>query len=595
MRIATIDGRIVRRLQRDGIEFTVSIGRKLVCDGIEYELEKTVGGGGSGDVWLADAEGKRWAVKMLRAGGDRTRAERFDREASFQAESQHDHIARVVGRGEHEGRPFYIMPFYPDSLRSVIDRGEADAKTLLAFLQQIGEALQFAHERGVAHRDVKPENVLVNGATAALADFGIAHFADSTLTAASDLVGNRDYRAPEQRRGQDARNVGRAADVYALGLIINECFTGAIPAGPTYRLIETSHPTFSYLDPIVARMLSQVPDNRPSVTDVLTDVYFSEAKRTDEIGDIECQFRLLGAEAHENADYFDAVVEQSSEDVWYATRLIATKARDEILQYNGNWHMRLGYKADAFLVSLCVQSRLLDLCQRKFNYESNVYTRDNSYTPLDLDGDEEHGRLYDQARALVSEYPLPPGHDLSGRILKTFASCADYHCAELLSDARRVVSEVRENLLGAPILWIVRYLALNVPFATDISDLADHIQIDWSRSETFATNSDDHELFSQSHRAMDPEPVLDALKDSWDVSVRRIDDEWWSIMFRSPDEYQRFRAFSLARATPQSLLEADINDILRDPSTAGGITSIRLSSDFDVCNTLAKVLGLREL
>ncbi|WP_246305253.1 serine/threonine-protein kinase [Nocardioides marinisabuli] len=571
------------------------MGRSFTCDGIAYELRKTVGGGGSGDVWLADADGQCWAVKILKVRGDQRRAERFDREASFQSGCGHDHIAPVVGRGVHEERPFYIMPFYPESLRDVIDRGQTDVETLLDYVQQIADALQFAHARGIAHRDVKPENVLINGASATLADFGIAHFADSTLTAASELIGNRDYRAPEQRRGQDARNVGQEADVYALGLIVNECFTREIPAGSSYRLIESSYPSLSYLDPIVASMLAQVPGNRPAVADFLTEIRFSRAMRMKEIGGIVEQFRLNDDGAHDGVDDIDAVFEQAGEDVWYAIRLIATKTPDEIRRYNGNWHMRLGYNADALLLNLCIQSRLFELCQRKFYYESNVYARDDLYTSLDPTSDPRHGFLYDQARTLVREHPLPRAHDLSGRILKTFASCADYHCEELLADARQIVSEVRENLLGAPILWIVKYLAMNVPSITGVGDVADHIQIDWGRSDTFANNSDNPELFLQPHYAMDPEAVLNSLTESWNVSVKKTGDEWWSVMFRSPGEYQRFRKHCLARATPQSLFEADVKDILRDVTVAGGITRITLNSSFDVCNTLAKVLGLRDI
>ena len=573
----------------------MKMGRTLACDGIDYKLQETIGGGGSGDVWLADAGGQAWAVKILRAGDDRRRAERFEREASFQASCQHDHIARVVGRGVHDGRPFYVMPFYPDSLRNVIDRGETDVKTLLAYMQQIGAALQFAHGRGIAHRDVKPENVLIKGASAALADFGIAHFANSALTAASELVGNRDYRAPEQRRGQDSRAVGPAADVYAMGLIVNECFTRELPAGPSYRSIEASHPNFCYLDPIVSRMLAQVPANRPAVADFLTDVCFTEAQRSDEVRDIEEGLRLSDGALPEDVGRFDALFKQAAEDVCYATRLIATRRPDEIDQYNGNWHMRVGYKADDFLVNLCMQSRLVDLCQRKFDYESNVYANGNVYKPLDLDGDPSHKELYDQARALVSEYPLPPAYDLSGRILKTFASCADYHCAELLTDAGRLVSEVRVNLLGAPILWIVQYLVSNVPSIRDIGDVADHIQLDWGRSENFAENPDDPKLFLQPHPAMDPEPVLNALRAQWDVSIKKFDDESWAVMFRAPEEYRRFHEHSMALAKPGSLFEADVKDILRDSRSAGGITQITLNSGFDVGNTLAKILRLRDL
>ncbi|WP_353953561.1 serine/threonine-protein kinase [Knoellia sp. S7-12] len=569
-------------------------GHRLTCKGIDYELQTTVGGGGAGDVWLSEAQAKLWAVKLLRVGADEKRVERFNREALFQASCRHDHIVPVVARGEYEDRPFYIMPFYPDTLRGVIDRGETDASTLLSYIQQIGAALQFAHERGVVHRDVKPENVLIDGAFAALADFGIAHFADSALTSAGELVGNRDYRSPEQRKGQDARDVGPEADVYALGMIVHECFTRELPVGPRYRSIEASHPLMSYLDPVVTRMLAQSPGDRPAIADILTDIRFLEAKKADDIDDIQEALRLDHDDPPGSAARFDALFRQASEDIWYAARLIRTKTPDELTQYNGNWHMRLGYDADAFLVNPCVQSRLIDLCQRKFDYESNTYTRGQPYSPLDLDGEPKHRELFVQAQALVSEHWLPPADDLSGRILKTFASCADYHCVELLSDARQIVSEVRKNLLDVPILWLATYLAMNAPRIADVNNVTDRILINWQRSRTLDENPDDPRLFTQPHPLLDPGPVMAAFRASWDVSISKVGDEWFSVLFRTPGEYRRFRQHSLSLARPRSLFEADVMDLFHGAVSAGGITQIQLNSGFDVRSTLAKILGLRD-
>jgi serine/threonine protein kinase len=570
-------------------------GHRLTCAGIEYELQKTVGGGGSGDVWLARAQASLWAVKVLKSGADHKKIERFDREASFQESCGHDHIVPVVGRGKHEGQPFYIMRYYPDTLRRVIDRGGADARTLLSYIEQIGEALQFAHEHGIVHRDIKPENIVVEGESAALADFGIAHFVDSTLTSVGDLVGNRDYRAPEQQKGRDARDVGPAADVYALGLIVNECFTGQTPAGPSYSSIEASHPLMSYLDPIVARMLAQSPGNRPAAVDVLTDIRFFEAKKNEEIADIEEALRLDDKVPQSDAEQFDPLFRQASEDIWYATNLIASRTPAELEQYNGNWHMRVGYQADAFLRNLCVQSRLLDLCRNKFDYESNIYKRGQFYKPLDVDGDPKHRALYGQAQALVVDHPLPREHDLSGRILKTFASCADYHCEELLTEAVRTVADVDENLLDAPILWMVKYLASYVPSVRDVDDLADRVRINWWRAATFDENDDDAELFTKIPRVLDPDPVFEAFKKSWDVTITKHDGGHCSVLFRTLSEYQRFRAHALGLAEPQSLFEADVKDLFRNAACAGGITQLTLNLGFDVSNTLAKVLGLRDI
>jgi len=566
-------------------------GHSMTCAGVEYKLQTTVGGGGSGDVWLARAQESLWAIKVLRSGANREKIKRFHREASFQESCGHDHIVPVVGRGEYGGQAFYIMPYYTDTFRRIVDRREADATTLLSYIEQVGEAVQFAHEHGIVHRDIKPENIVVDGNFAALADFGIAHFVDSTLTSVGDLVGNRDYHAPEQQKGRDARDVGPAADVYALGLVVNECFTGETPAGSSYTAVETSHPLMSYLDPIVARMLAQSPGNRPTIADVLTHIRFFEAKKNDEIAEIEDTLRLDANVPRSDSEKFQPLFRQASEDIWYAASLIASKTPTELNDYNGNWHMRVGYDADAFLRNLCVQSRLLDLCRSKFEYETTIYRGGQSYKPLNVDGEAIHRNLYSQARAVVSDHPLPPEHDLTGRILKTFASCAEHHCAELLTEARRAVAEVDDNLLDAPILWIVKYLASNVPSIRHVDNLSDRFRINWSRSGTFEENIDDAGLFTKIPRVLDPDPVLEAFKESWGVAITRIDDWRCSIMFRTPSEYQRFRAYALGLAEDQSLFEADVVDLFRDAASAGGITQLTLSLSFDVSNTLAKVLG----
>lgn len=565
----------------------------LTCDGVSYRLQKTVGGGGSGDVWLAEAQDSQWAIKLLKPGTDQKKIERFQREASFQESCSHDDIVRVVGKGEHEGQLYYIMPRYGDTLRSIIDKGDADAGTLLSYIRQIGTALQFAHESGVVHRDVKPENVLVDADSAALADFGIAHFADSTLTLAGDQIGNRDYRAPEQRKGQDARLVGAAADVYALGLIINECFTREIPAGPSYRSIEESYPLMSYLDSIVERMLAQSPDNRPAMADVLTDIRFFEAKKNDEIADVEEALRFFDKDVAEGTNQLDEMYRRASEDVWYAAGLLTSKTTDELDKYNLNWRSHFRYDAGDFLRNLCVQSRLIETCQRKFDYESSVYKQGRFYKPLDVDGDPRHRELYNQVEGLLLDHRLPPDYDLSGRILKTFASCVDYHCAEILKEARQISSQVDENLIDAPILWMIRYLASYVPSIMDVDCVVDCISINWERSESVSEIDDDSKVFTQVHPALDPEPVLKALRDSWDVATRSIDEDRCVITFQAPGEYQRFREHALNLAEPETIMQADVMDLFRDAVRADGITQLTLSSTFDVCVTLAKILDIQ--
>src|SRR5262249_53173410 len=140
---------------------------------------------------------------------------------------------------------------------------------VLPLFSKILDGVEAAHLLGAVHRDLKPENVLYAGSTPvpAIADFGIASFTDDLLatlveTKPTQRLANFQYAAPEQRMA--GRAVTAAADVYALGLMLNELFTGAIPHGTEYKSIGSISDQMSFLDPVVARMIRQVLSERPA-------------------------------------------------------------------------------------------------------------------------------------------------------------------------------------------------------------------------------------------------------------------------------------------------------------------------------------------
>jgi serine/threonine protein kinase len=159
------------------------------------------------------------------------------------------------------------MPIYPSTLRRLMTEGIPPERVLWLFGRLL-DGVEAAHLLGVWHRDLKPENVLYDPQAdrVVISDFGIAHFAEPLLqtaveTRTGERLANFQYAAPEQRsRGA----VDRRADIYALGLILNEMFTGEVLQGPGYKGIESVAPGFAYLDPIVERMVRQAPGERPA-------------------------------------------------------------------------------------------------------------------------------------------------------------------------------------------------------------------------------------------------------------------------------------------------------------------------------------------
>jgi serine/threonine protein kinase len=165
------------------------------------------------------------------------------------------------------------MPVYDGSLRNLINKGIPPDQALDLFRQAV-DGIKAAHEKKVWHRDLKPENLLYDaeGKRLLVADFGIAHFHEEALRRMDALtpkdarVANRDYAAPEQRR--KGKTVDGKADIYALGIILNELFTRDMGFGTDHIKISYVAPKYRHLDKLVRAMMHSDPDKRPGIREV---------------------------------------------------------------------------------------------------------------------------------------------------------------------------------------------------------------------------------------------------------------------------------------------------------------------------------------
>jgi serine/threonine protein kinase/tetratricopeptide (TPR) repeat protein len=203
-----------------------------------YDLIDRVAAGGMGTVYRARHRqlGHLVAVKVLppEVAASRARQERFHREARLAAHLSHPNVVPVYEFEQRAGVSYLVMPLIAGrTLESVLqDSGTLPLSGLLRWLSDVGAALDYAHARGIVHRDVKPANILIESDTgrALLTDFGVAQMRGSpeeSLTAPGSTIGTPDYMAPEQASG--GRLDGRA-DLYALAMVVFEALTGHLPA-----------------------------------------------------------------------------------------------------------------------------------------------------------------------------------------------------------------------------------------------------------------------------------------------------------------------------------------------------------------------------
>ncbi len=205
----------------------------------DYELLGELGRGGMGVVYRVRQRSldRELAVKVLRPGepwfGDAVA--RFEREAKSLARLRHRHIVSVHEVGRSDGLVWFSMDYIAgETLATRLEHGPLMPSEAVRLLRQVASAIAFAHGKGVVHRDLKPANILIDRAgDAFVVDFGLARdlAAGAGLGAATlsgQLLGTPGYMSPEQALGERAR-IGEASDVYALGVVLYECLTGAAP------------------------------------------------------------------------------------------------------------------------------------------------------------------------------------------------------------------------------------------------------------------------------------------------------------------------------------------------------------------------------
>ena len=255
-----------------------------------YRIESVLGRGGMGVVYEATqlSLNRTVALKILspQFRDDAGFRERFRREGQIQAAIDHPHIVTVHEAGEFDEGLFIAMRLIRGStLKDLIVAGDLDGEEAVRLLKPVADALDTAHAAGLTHRDIKPQNILVdNRRHAYLADFGLTRNAtESGLTKTGQFVGTIDYISPEQIKGEEA---GAASDVYALTAVLYECLCGTVPypkpsdLAVLYAHIQNPPPVVTErrpelppaLDDVIARgMAKEASERQPSATAMIVE------------------------------------------------------------------------------------------------------------------------------------------------------------------------------------------------------------------------------------------------------------------------------------------------------------------------------------
>jgi eukaryotic-like serine/threonine-protein kinase len=227
-----------------------------------YRVLRKIGAGGMADVYLCEdlTLGRRVALKVLlqRFLDDPNFVERFRREAKAAAGLNHANLVSIYDWGEVDGTYFIVMEYVEgETLKDLVRRrGRLGGSEAVRISLQLLAALEFAHRTGIVHRDIKPQNVMLDrDGNVKVMDFGIARAGDSGMTEAGSILGTAQYLAPEQAKGQP---VDERSDLYSVGIVLYEMLTGSVPfKGDTAVTVALKHVNEMAVEP--AQMVPGLP------------------------------------------------------------------------------------------------------------------------------------------------------------------------------------------------------------------------------------------------------------------------------------------------------------------------------------------------
>lgn len=368
------------------------VGEKIAG---RYEVEELVGHGGMSSVYKAHDSllERNVALKILHEqyNADEDFVERFKREARAVAQLQHPNIVTVIDRGEAEDRQFIVFEYVDgENLKElVVRKGRLDVREALEIAVEVARGLAFAHSQGLVHRDVKPQNVLLNGdGRAKVTDFGIARSLDMDgMTQTGTVLGTSNYIAPEQASGQ---RVDTQSDVYSLGVVLYELLAGEVP-----------FPGESF----VAVAMKHVHEPPPNLLDVRRDVPLRVAAAVDRAleKDPEQRFASMDAFASELETCLADL--DSPEDDSEKTMVIPARQRHKQRKQVSRWPLVIGLFALLAIAAIVVGLLMIGTGGNEGKSTEAIGLQGvGSFDPEGDDNDEHSERATDATDGSLTTY-----------------------------------------------------------------------------------------------------------------------------------------------------------------------------------------------
>ena len=544
---------------------------EVTIEGVRYKYtlskkgkKQSLGEGGSGNVFLAESNGRKYAIKeyILSDNKSKKKLARDKKEIEFLANLNNgcSNIIKIYGSLFERDKLYMVMDVYKYTLRDVIERNNS-IDELFDIVLQIVAGIKHIHSLGIIHRDLKPENILLDETNhVVLCDFGIAHFPDARITSPKEFLANKNYMPPEAHIIGNSCNATTAFDIYSLGKILNELFTRENPVGTSYSKIGDIYPEFIGLDKLIERMLSQNPSERLAIDAVERSILYELETYRNNVEDIQYDFwERTGRPENKNT-----ILKLAAQEIFRANQLFKYLDNKQLDLLNTNYHGNIRFSATSEFKNLYFLNRVLEICKHKFDYESNRY--DYSFALENQVTESTYHKFYD---LILDKSKIPFGfNEFIGMILKTFSSCTDYHCKEIL-DAMVDIQSDTDKLSNVSLICFIIRTKDCFSHASDLEDIHFEEYLDCLLEESLITPSFDSlwqiDLEYENIRAN----IHKLLTVDYKCDVRKGNSQ--DIVLFSPENYASFSSMVIDKATQinkndpsgHSLIVYDTESIIR--------------------------------